>query len=78
MKADFLAVYDYGMGGIWVILHARTKQEISAKYPELTVADERPSWMTDDLYAKTAEKRWFDIDQEPTGWLLELVKHRPK
>lgn len=78
MKSDFLAAYDYGMGGVWVIMHARTKQEISAKYPELTVADARPTWMTDDLYAKIAEKLWFNIDQEPSGWLLELVKQRSK
>jgi hypothetical protein len=78
MKADFLAVYHYGMGGVWVIMRAQTEQEISAKYPELMVVNERPAWMTDDLYAKIAEKLLFDIEQEPSGWLLELVHERSK
>jgi hypothetical protein len=74
---DFLAVYDYGTGGIWVILRALNEQEITAKYPELTVVKDRPAWMTDAVHDKIRENLSFDVDKPPTGWLLTLVQERP-
>jgi hypothetical protein len=53
-KHPHLAVYDYGMGGSWVVVNARTNKK-----------DHR-----------IAEKRSFDIDDEPTGWLLTLIQER--
>jgi hypothetical protein len=75
-KAPFLVVYDYGAGGVWSIVHARTAAEITAKYPELKVFEPRPAWMDDKEYARIARVRAFDIDAHPSGWLLTLVKER--
>jgi len=50
MEADkklFLVAYDYGMGGLWGAMLAHSEEEIHAEYPELSVAHERPRWMTD-------------------------------
>jgi len=72
-RPEFLAVYDYGMGGVWVKVRARTPEEITARFPQLTVfpTGERPDWMTDaDEEAYTA-KMHFDLDA-PEGWLAGL------
>ena len=73
---DFLAVHDYGTGGIWVIIHARSEQEIIALYPELAVVKERPAWMTDAIYSTIKERMSFDLDQPPSGWLVDLIQAR--
>ena len=73
---DFLAVYDYGTGGIWVVMRARSEQDIAAKYPELTVFRDRPSFISDAEYADIKEKMSFDVDEPPRGWLLHLIQER--
>jgi hypothetical protein len=70
-KREFFAVDDYGMGGIWCILYARSAAEVTRKYPKLQVAEERPSWMTDETYLRILDVRSFDIDDEPRGYLLD-------
>jgi hypothetical protein len=30
MKKAYLVLYDYGMGGVWSVIHARSKEEINA------------------------------------------------
>jgi hypothetical protein len=62
-------VYDYGAGGVWAVIAARSQEEITQKYPFLKVQMTRPDWMTDDYYNKF-QARAFDIDEPPTGWLL--------
>ena len=72
-RAEFLALYDYGTGGVWVKIRARSPEEIAARFPQLTVfaAGERPDWMTEaDEEAYTA-KMHFDLDA-PDGWLAKL------
>jgi hypothetical protein len=70
MKKAYLVLYDYGMGGVWSVIHARSKEQINAKYPSLIVWDHpRPNWMTDEWYHRISSARTFDIDEEPTGWL---------
>jgi hypothetical protein len=73
VKKEYLIVYDYGMGGVWAILAARSEQEICEKYPELKVFDVRPSWMSDAYYNNIRDNS-FDIDVVPTGWLATLRK----
>lgn len=76
-KQTFFAVYDYGMGGVWVLIDARSPEEIEKLYPELEVATERPEWMTEsDMAALDEESMHFDIDESPKGWLEILVKQR--
>jgi hypothetical protein len=67
-------LYGYGIGGVWSIIHARSKEEINAKYPNLIVGDRpRPNWMTDECYNRISSARTFDIDEEPTGWLRVML-----
>jgi hypothetical protein len=74
MKKNFLVVYDYGMGGVWAIIRARTKEEITQKYPMLIVRDSRPSAMTDEDFNVISLNETYDIDDPPTGWLLTALK----
>jgi hypothetical protein len=70
-KATFLAVYDYGQGGIWTLIDAGSSEEIERRFPELKVVTKRPEWMTDVEFARIERSRHFDIDSA-TGWLLNL------
>lgn len=65
-KMDFLVSYDFGKAGVWGVVKARTVDEIKAKYPELEVIKAVPNNFT------------FDIDDEPQGWLAEMVGERGK
>ena len=43
-KRPFLVAYDYGMGGLWGVIDARSEGEIHAKFPE-----SYPSWRSAPL-----------------------------
>jgi hypothetical protein len=73
MKREFLVVYDYGMGGIWAIIHARSKDEITQRYPKLSIQEVRPAWMSDEVYSDISSTRKYDIDDPPSGWLLTVI-----
>ena len=73
-KHAFLTVYDYGAGGVWAIVRSPDKKSIERKYPILDVLDERPTWMSDDLYAKIAERHFYDIDDEAAGVLQFMLE----
>jgi|GEM_PF-1319079 len=68
-KKDFLVVYDYGMGGVWAVIQARSAEEITAKYPVLEVMERRPAWMSRLEYDRLRRKERYDIDR-PSGWFL--------
>jgi hypothetical protein len=72
MKQRFLINYDYGMGAVWAIITAHTRQEIESRFPDITVVDTRPPWMTDDQLERIASTLSLDIDDKPRGWLAEL------
>ena len=76
IKKTFLTVYDYGMGGVWVLIDARTPDEIESLHPELRVAQSRPQWLTDEVWVRIDTNHHFDIDVDPNGWLAELVGGR--
>lgn len=65
-KTDYLVSYDFGKAGVWGIVKARSPEEIKAKYPELEVVK------------AVADHFVFDIDDEPRGWLEEMVRERGK
>ena len=78
-KQPFLTVYDYSGGGVWAIVRSPDKKSIERKYPVLDVFEERPSWMSDDLYAEIAERHFYDIDDEAAGvlqFVLEDIQRR--
>jgi hypothetical protein len=71
VKKSFLLVYDYGMGGVWAIVNARSKDEIEQKYPMLKVQETRPNWMTDELYSNVASSRTLTLMMiQPVGCFL--------
>ncbi len=65
-KIDYLVSYDFGKSGVWGIMKAHTIEEIQAKYPELEVVRAVPNYFV------------FDIDDEPVGWLEEMIAERAK
>lgn len=77
----FLACYDYGMGGVWLLLDAPSQDAAQRAYPEFTVFPTRPDWMTEEdeiEYRTDCERngyRW-DISKPPTGWLKEFVERK--
>lgn len=73
MKRDFLIAYDYRMGGIWGLIHARSKEEIEKKYPKLIVVEQRPKFIDDADLRWMRENRYCDIDDAPSGWFLEFA-----
>lgn len=77
-KESFLVLYDYGMGGVWAVIFANSKQQIAAKYPLLRIVEDRPAWMTENEYQKVLASLSFDIDAPPRGWLLSLEAEQRK
>lgn len=71
----FLVAYDYGSGGLWAILMAPSIEAIAVKYPELTIAEDRPSWMTSDRYEELLGRPLW-LDDPPTGILDAVVADR--
>jgi hypothetical protein len=75
-KREFLVAYDYGTGGLWGILYARSKEEIAKLYPELIVIDERPKWMTEGELDRIRELESHDTDGAPWGMLNAVLADR--
>ena len=73
-KKRYLAVYDYGTGGVWAPVDARSSVEIIQRYPVLIVKEDRPAWMDDNTYERIAVANLFDIDDPPPKWLADAVK----
>jgi hypothetical protein len=41
-KRSYLVCYDYGTGGLWAVVLARSAEEIDRDYPELIIVPKRP------------------------------------
>jgi hypothetical protein len=76
MKRSFLVVYDYGQGGVWAFLLARSEAEIEERFPELNVVDHPPKWMSKSHLARLRRGMTFDIDS-PRGFLKSVLAQRP-
>ena len=82
-KKPLLAVYDYGMGGVWLLIDACSPAEIESKYPYLAAYETRPEWMSPEdekQYRRDCVEqgmRW-DIDAPPDGWLDELDRSKAR
>ncbi len=77
-KKLYLVVYDYGMGGLWGAILARSEDEIKERYPELGIAHQRPAWMTEADYERICDRELHDIDGAPWGILNALLADREK
>jgi len=75
VKRPYLVLYDYGMGGLWAYVVAVSPAEIVDRFPELTVFESRPEWMTDDS-PELVDIATEDID-EPRSFLGALLAGRP-
>ena len=72
MKSRHLVVYDYGAGGAWAYVTARSADEIVSRFPELQIVFERPEWMSDE------DEQGLDVldVDAPTGLLSDLLARR--
>jgi hypothetical protein len=75
VSQPFIACYDYGQGGVWLLLDAPSFEDAQRAYPELTVFASRPAWMSEAQeaeYRASCERAAFcwHIDQ-PAGWLKQ-------
>jgi hypothetical protein len=77
-KQLFLVAYDYGPGGLWGAMLARSEEEITCEYPELTIVHERPRWMSDEDYARICNEELHDIDGAPWGILNVVLADRER
>ncbi len=77
-KRRFLVAYDYGQGGIWAFLWARSEDEIQQAFRDLTVVDSMPPWLTGDELAITEQRMTFDINNvKRDDWIWRLLRLRP-
>ena len=73
MSRPFLACYDYGQGGVWLLLDAPSSAAAQRAFPGLRVFEGRPRWMSSSeeaeyrAHCEQTGFRW-NID-EPQGWL---------
>ena len=77
-KRRFLVCYDYGAGGLWASILARSEQEITDLYPELDVLVEYPEWLTPERAESLASAEELDIDGAPVGLLNVVLETRAK
>lgn len=74
-KQRFLVVDDYGQGGIWGFVWARSVDEIHATFRDLQVIDSMPSWLTGEQLAVMEQRMTFDIDDvKPDDWIARLLR----
>src|SRR3954471_11998668 len=71
MRQRYLVAYDYGQGGLWGYIYAESGAEIEARYPELTVVEVEPEWVTDD-HRQSWESKAEDVGH-PVGGLLSAI-----
>ena len=78
VKQRFLVCYDYGMGGRWGYVLAESREDVAAKFPELAIIDDEPSWMTDEDRAEF-ERDEEDIDSaKPPSILTTILIERKR
>jgi hypothetical protein len=74
MKRPFLTVYDYGEGGVWLVLLAESAAQIREKYPDLQVVEKPPPSMNEEQLEDIRARRTLDIDDEADPFLASLRK----
>jgi hypothetical protein len=76
MNRPFLTVYDYGQGGVWIVLLANSADEIAEKYPQLRVVDHPPPTMSPEELRDIETRRTLDIDDTADPFLASLREGR--
>lgn len=73
-KQKFLVVYDYGQGGIWAFVWARSEEEIHDRFRDLKVVESVPLWLTGDQLRVVEQRMTFDVDDvKPGDWIARLA-----
>ena len=75
---SYLTCYDYGTGGVWLLLEATSHEAAQRAYPNLIVFETRPEWMSDQdeiEYRADCERIGFhwNVEVPPTGWLKNYI-----
>jgi hypothetical protein len=74
-KRRFLVVYDYGQGGVWAFVWARSDDEIHRTFRDLQVVAAMPSWLIGEELERLEERMTFDIDDVgPDDWIARLLR----
>jgi hypothetical protein len=74
-KQRYLVLYDYGQGGVWAFVWARSAAEIGDRFRALKVVEKMPPWLTGDALAKTEERMTFDVDAiQPDDWIAPFLR----
>lgn len=76
VKQRYLVAYDYGMGGALAYLLAQSEEEIRKRFPELTVVNEPPDWLTEAETTHIANTLTVDIDDAEAPLLKQLLATR--
>lgn len=71
-RKEFFSLYDYGQGGLWVIIRADSAAQVRDKHPQLEVFEGVPPMLDDATVAIIRRAGVQDIDEPPTGWLADL------
>lgn len=71
-RQGFFAMYDYGQGGLWVILAAESAEQIRSKYPTLQVFEGEPPMLDSAAIASIRRAGIQDINDPPAGWLADM------
>ena len=53
----YLTVHDYGTGGLWWHIDAKSAREITDRFPTLTVFEEAPPWWREEMKRLTGTHR---------------------
>lgn len=61
-KNEYLVAYDYGAGAVWAIVVARSPEEITSRYPQLTVYTSPPDWMSEQQHASIRREGLVNIE----------------
>lgn len=76
MKHRLIVYYDYGMRGVMMFIYARSADEITRAYPELSILDALPTSATPQYVTSVERNLTYDIDAPPTGVLASLIQTR--
>ena len=72
LKGEYLVAYDYDTGAVWATVAARSREDITSRYPQLTVYDSPPSWMSEKQRTSIRREGIVDIESGPVPRWMTL------
>jgi hypothetical protein len=74
-KQRYLVAHDYGQGGIWSFVLARSAAEIEERFCDHQVVESSPSWLTGDILTTIERNRTYDADAiKPDDWIAKFLR----